>query len=244
MILDVPLAALLALAAAVFVGAAVQGLVGLGLGLVLAPMTGLVAPELIPGLPLWLAMSLPLLTLTRDWRHVDWRGLSWAVGARVPGTALGVVLVASVSAIALNVVVGVVVLLAVVLSSYSVSFAPRPPALIAAGLVSGVSGTASSIGGPPMAVLYQREPPDVLRSTLGVYFVVGAALSLIGLTITGQLPGRDLLVALVLVPALVLGFLASVPLRRRLDPARVRVAVLILCALSAVTLILRSLLAG
>ena len=48
--------ALIALVAAVLIGAAFPGVVGLGLGLVLAPVTGLVAPQLLPGLALWLAM--------------------------------------------------------------------------------------------------------------------------------------------------------------------------------------------
>jgi hypothetical protein len=56
-------------------------------------VTGLVAPQLLPGLALWLAMLLPLFTLTRDWCSTDWWGLSWALAARIPGTAIGVWLV-------------------------------------------------------------------------------------------------------------------------------------------------------
>ena len=44
-----------------------------------------------------------------------------------------------------------------------------------AGLVSGVAGTATSIGGPPLAMLYQHRHPQVLRPTLAVFFLLGAA---------------------------------------------------------------------
>ncbi|MDQ3307524.1 MAG: sulfite exporter TauE/SafE family protein, partial [Actinomycetota bacterium] len=61
---DAEVAAILALA--VVVGAAVQGLVGLGLGLVAAPVTALAAPQMMPDLLLWLAFVMPLVTLVRE----------------------------------------------------------------------------------------------------------------------------------------------------------------------------------
>ena len=53
-------------AATIVVGAAVQGLVGLGLALVAAPVTMLLEPALMPDLLLWLAMLFPFLALTRE----------------------------------------------------------------------------------------------------------------------------------------------------------------------------------
>jgi hypothetical protein len=47
------------LAATLVVGATVQGLVGLGLGLVAAPVTMLLEPSLMPDLLLWLALAPP-----------------------------------------------------------------------------------------------------------------------------------------------------------------------------------------
>jgi uncharacterized protein len=114
--------------------------------------------------------------------------------------------------------------------------------LPAAGFVSGITGTATSIGGPPLAILYQHHPPKVLRPTLAVYFAVGAALSLVGLGIAGQLRLDTLLLAVLLCPLLVLGQLLSMPVRRRLPEKAVRAAVLAVCAASALALLVRSLL--
>ena len=44
------------LAAVVLLGALVQSVVGLGLGLLVAPMAAIVHPEWVPVLPLWLAL--------------------------------------------------------------------------------------------------------------------------------------------------------------------------------------------
>src|SRR5690348_6828907 len=93
MILGVEWWVLALLALTFTVGATTQGLVGMGVGMVGAPVTALVDPQLVPELLLWIALAMPVVTLTRDRHAIDWRGLCWAVPARIPGTALGVLLV-------------------------------------------------------------------------------------------------------------------------------------------------------
>ncbi|MBA2772424.1 MAG: sulfite exporter TauE/SafE family protein [Nocardioidaceae bacterium] len=238
--LGISVSVLAVLAVTVLVGSAVQGLVGLGVGLVAAPVTALLAPELMPGLLLWLAAALPLVTLLRDHHDIDWRGLGWSVPGRVPGTVLGVAVVAWFSDRQLGVAVGLMVLVAVVLTFKTVRLPVNKVTLVAAGFVSGVTGTATSIGGPPMALLYQHREPRQIRSTLAVYFVFGAALSLIGLAVAGSLEVRELLLSLLLAPCLVVGSVVSVVLRRRLDPGTIRYGVLAVCGLSALVLLVRS----
>ena len=144
----------------------------------------------------------------------------------------------------LGAAVGAMVLLAVVLSVREVRVALTPRSLLAAGAVSGVAGTATSIGGPPLALLYQHHPGPVVRATLAVYFCVGALLSLAGLALVGEVRSRELVWALVLAPGLAVGFALSGPLRRHVDAGRTRKAILALCAASAVVLIVRSLVAA
>lgn len=229
------------LATTLTVGAAVQGLVGLGLGLVTAPVIALVAPALMPDLMLWMAGLLPLVTLARERDQVDWRGLAWSLPARVPGTAVGVVCVATFTDQQLGFAVALMVLLAVLFTARSVVVPVTRTMLVAAGFVSGVAGTATSVGGPPLAVLYQHRPPEQIRCTLAVYFLAGAALSLAGLGAAGALDGRDALLALALVPSLVLGFAAARLLRPHLDPRHTRTGVLMVCGGSATVLLARSL---
>jgi uncharacterized membrane protein YfcA len=240
MILEVPLEHLALLAFVAFVGAAVQGVAGLGIGLLLAPVAGVIEPSLLPGLPLWLAAAMPLLTLTRDVQHVEWKALAWALPARVPGTAVGVAVVGMASADQIGVFVGVTVLLAVALTVNTIEIKVSPTSLAGAGFVSGVTGTATSIGGPPLAILLQKWPASQTRGTLGAYFLAGAGFSLAGLFVSGQLAARDLDVALMLLPAVALGFLASLVLRHRVPVAYMRAVLLAVCAASALLLVIRS----
>ena len=84
---------LVVLGLAAVMGAFVQAVVGLGMGLVAAPVVGLLAPSLVPTLPLWLALLISGLMLAGERAHIDWRALAWALPARVPGTLVGAWLV-------------------------------------------------------------------------------------------------------------------------------------------------------
>jgi uncharacterized membrane protein YfcA len=101
-------------------------------------------------------------------------------------------------------------------------------------------GTATSIGGPPLALVYQHVSGAPLRATLATYFFGGALLSLLGLAVVGELDTRDGAWALGLAPFLVLGFLLADPVRRHVDAGRTRAAVLVVCAASAAALVVRS----
>lgn len=227
--------------ATLVVAAGVQGLIGLGLGLVAAPVIALVAPELMPDLMIWLAAMMPLVTLVREHHEIDWTGLGWSLPTRVLGTVVGVVLVATVPEAGLGIGVGLMVLLSVGLSVRAVEVPANARTLSAAGFVSGVAGTATSIGGPPMALLYQHRSPAQIRSTLGLYLVAGSALSLAGLGIAGALELSTALLALSLVPALVVGFALSRLLDRRVPRHHIRTGMLLLCAASAAVVLVRSL---
>ncbi len=227
---------------AVLVGAAVQSGIGLGLGLVVAPVVSLIEPGLMPGAVIIMTTVLPLLSLIRDWSHVHWYGLAWGLPARVPGVVGGAYIVAVLDPETLGATVGGIVLLAVGVSLLPIQIRITPLSLLVTGALSGVSGTATSIGGPPLALLYQNEPAPRVRATLAGFFLVGLVMSLAGLAVSGQLQAAEVRVGLALVPLVLLGFLAGNPLARMVDAGRMRAALLVLVTISGLVLIVRSLL--
>lgn len=233
---------LLIAGAAVMAGAAVQTTVGLGLGLVAAPVISFLDPRLMPGSVLIAAVLLPMLTLLQEWRQVDWRGVAWGLPARLPGTIVGVWVVAALPPETLAGVVGAMVLGAVVLSVWSFRVRISPVSLMAAGCLSGITGTATSVGGPPIALLYQNEPPPRVRATLAAFFLFGAAFSLVALTVGGQLDTRTVAAGLAAVPCVGVGFGLGNGLRRWVGTARLRTAMLCVVAASAVGLLVKAVL--
>jgi uncharacterized membrane protein YfcA len=184
--------------------------------------------------------SLPLLILAREAWHTDWRGVSWALAGRVAGTAGGIWVLASVSLRALGIVVGTMVLAVVVLSAVKAAVPRNRATLLTAGVISGVTGTATSIGGPPVALLYQAESGPRVRATLSVFFCIGNSLALAALAATGHLPGRDVAAGLAFIGCAAAGFAVAAGLRRFLDAGRTRAAVLTAAAGSAIILIVHS----
>ncbi|MFC4531883.1 TSUP family transporter [Sphaerisporangium dianthi] len=226
---------------AVFVGAVVQGGVGFGLGLVAAPIIAVLDPTVMPGAVQIVNLTLPLFTLAAEWRTIDWRGLAYALLGRLPGSAVGAFVVVYVSTQALGVLVGVMVLVAVAVTASSVAIPRNGATLAGAGFVSGVTGTATGIGGPPMGIVYQHAKGPQIRATLALYFVLSAGQSLGLLAVVGKLPARSALAGAVLIPFMIAGFAASGPLRRFLDGGRVRAGILAVATMSALVLIGQSL---
>lgn len=103
--------------------------------------------------------------------------------------------------------------------------------------VSGMMGTATSIGGPPMAMVWQRFAGPRPRSTMGAFFLVESAMSLAALTVSGSVGLHDLRYALFLAPAAALGVLWARPAGKRLDVRRARPAATAL-ALAGATILL------
>lgn len=226
----------------VALGALVQGAVGYGMALVAAPLLALFDPALVP-VPLILLTTVhAVLAVVRDGRHADWPGVGWAMLGRLPGTALGVLAVVALSQRVFGLLVGLCVLACVVLSLITWRPSPRPRSLILAGIASGAGGTAASIGGPPIALLYQHEAGPRVRGTLSAYFVLGSVTSIAALAAAGQVTGEQVASTALLAPFLLVGFALSGPARRVLDDGWTRRAVLAVAAVSALLLIGRALL--
>jgi uncharacterized membrane protein YfcA len=226
----------------VMLGAYVQAVVGLGLGLLSAPVVALVEPSLVPVLTLWLALLISGLNLADEHEHVDWRSTAWSLPARVPGTVVGAWLVASFTEEQIGIALAVMVLIAVALSVRTLDVPLNPATLATAGFVAGATGTATSVGGPPVALLYQHGEPKVVRATLSVFFFIGVILSLGGLAIAGSLGREPSVLALAMSPGVVLGYAVGRQTRGLVDRDVFRRGVLVVCTVSAVILLVRSLL--
>lgn len=216
-----------------------QGSVGFGANLIAVPVLALAEPDALPATLTLLIVPLALGMAWRERHRVDRSGVGWLMLGRLPGTALGAVVVAVVSGDALAVLLGGVVLAAVAMSLRLVTVPVTPVTTLGAGLASGAMGTATSIGGPPLALLYQHREGPVLRSTLGVVFALGTVVSLAAQAAAGVVAAWHVLLAAALLPGTLAGLAVSGVIARRLDGRRLRPAVLGFAAATAVAAIVR-----
>ena len=135
----------------------------------------------------------------------------------------------------------VLILLAVALSASGIHIRVTGWNLVAAGIISGVMGTISGIHGPPMALLYQREKGNIVRTTLAAFFVMAYAIALIALGTIGLFGRKELLLGLALAPGVVAGYVAARFSTKLLDQGYwLRLAILTVAFLSAIALMFRN----
>jgi uncharacterized membrane protein YfcA len=224
------------------VGAAVQGSVGFGLALIAAPLLLIIDRNLVPGPMLAASLVLTLLVAWRDRRSMDTGGIGWALMGRVLGTVPAVLALAAVSARSFDLFFAALVMMAVALSLAHPDLRPTRGAIFTAGAVSGFMGTISSIGGPPVALVYQHETGARLRGTLSGYFVIGCLMSIAALAVAGLFGKEDLVLSALLVPGILAGFAVSRWTRHWADRGATRPLVLILSFASATFVLVRALL--
>jgi uncharacterized membrane protein YfcA len=224
----------------VAVSAVLQGSVGFGFSILAAPLLLLLDPRLVPG-PLLVAGLFLIVFLTFRERHsIDGSGLKWAFAGLVPGTMGGALILAALPDRELALFFGGLVLLAVLLSVAGLHFAPTPPVLAGAGLLSGLMSATSSISGPPMALVYQHKPGASLRGTLSGYFLASTTFSILALGGVGHFGYEELALALPLLPAVLVGFWVSKWTIPVLDRGYTRPGVLLLSSGAALVVIIKA----
>lgn len=224
----------------VTLGSAVQGTLGFGANLLITPVLAAVEPEAVPATPMLLIVPLAALMVWREHHGVDRRAVGLLMLGRLPGTVAGAAVVAAVAAGTLSVLAGLGVLAAVATSLASASVPVTTSTILATGVVSGAMGTATSIGGPPVALLYQHHEGRRLRATLAATFLLGVVVSLAALAFAGEVTGDHARLALALVPGTLAGVVASGRLTGLVDRGGwLRPAVLAFATVTAVVAIAR-----
>jgi uncharacterized protein len=222
--------------------AIVQGAVGFGMGLLSIPFLVYLDLRFVPGPMLVAALALHMLVLRRDHSGVDRSGLAMLLGGRVLGTIPAALLLAHLPVDGMKVLLAAIVVAGAVMAALHSGGPSTRSVLFNAGIASGFMGTAAGLGGPPVALVYQRAPGLRLRGTLAAYFIVGTVMSLGALAWAGRFGTQEIGLSAFLIPGTVLGYLMSRRAAAYLDSGRTRLAVLTVSALSAVSVIVTVLL--
>lgn len=227
-------------AIAVLFGSAMQGLSGVGLGMVAAPIMILISPSIGPGPVLVLSMLLSIIMLRRERSGIDRPGLTLTMTGRIIGSIAAAYAYTLLPHDAYGLIFGVMILFGVGLTWSGFEVRRTRTNMVLAGITSGVMGTLTSAGSPAIALIYHKAGGDTVRSTLAAFFFLSSLISIMLLIVSGGFPVNEALASLSLVPAMVAGFLLSSWLIARMTLGAVRNLVLGVSALSATALILRS----
>jgi uncharacterized protein len=233
-ILDLSVPADAGLVAVLVVGGVVKGALGVGLPLVLVPMTAqfLALPVAVALLTLPMVAANVRQTLEAGGTLGAVRRLSPILGTLVLGTAIGAHLLISVKGRALDIVVGTTFLLL----SAMLLFVPRlriarrterwASPLI--GLLAGLLGGVSAMFGPPL-IAYQiglGVDPATFVKHMAILALTATLTLLLTLGGSGALSGTDMLISGAAILPIQLGMPLGTLLRGRVPPVLFRAAVL------------------
>jgi uncharacterized membrane protein YfcA len=238
---QLPLWQILAANGAIALGAFVQSGAGFGMALVAVPLLALINTDFVPA-PFILVGFLQVVIMAVQNRSgiVASQARNVLTGA-LAGCALAFLLLNQLQGERMGIVFGTTILAATMISCCGMKIPIVRPTLWSAGLLCGLIGTISGVGGPPLILLYQNEPGPHVRGTLGVIFAFALLFSMVALTWSGHLGQHEAILGAILVPGLVTGTLIAPPFRRYLDRTNPRPVLLTLAAAGAIALIVRDL---
>ena len=196
---------LLLAALACFIGAYVQTAIGFGMAIVAAPILFYLDSTLVPG-PL--SFVLLVMCLMNGWRFrkgLELNLLAPALLARIPGSALGVLLLTMVSQQVLAIFIAITIMLGVLVRLKDIALPMTRTNLAIGGFLSGVMGTSTTIGGPPIVLVMHGPDIHRIRANLAGFFVVSTLMSVGALVLGGYFTLEHLQISLPLVPAALLG---------------------------------------
>ncbi|MGZ9899445.1 TSUP family transporter [Shewanella gaetbuli] len=224
----------------IFLGAITQSLIGFGLAVVASPLLYIVDPQLVPAPVIFMGFAISLLTLMRERGHLEFNGLQYALLGRIPGGFLGAALLLFAPQPILGLAIAAIVLIAVLLSVLKLSAPVNRLTLFIAGIVSGIFGNIAAIGGPPMAILLSGKDAGQFRAALSAFFIFSSLIAFTILAMVGLVEMKHIWLSFMLLPSVCAGFLVAGRLVGRVDKQKTRNATLLLCTVSALVLIGKS----
>jgi uncharacterized protein len=172
---------LLLAALACFTGAYVQTAIGFGMAIIAAPLMFYLDPALVPG-PL--SFVILMMCLINGWRFrkgLELNLLAPALLARIPGSLVGVWLLGVMSQSWLAILIAFTIMLGVLVRLCNLALPTNGATLSLGGFLSGVMGTSTTIGGPPMVLVLHGADMHRIRANLAGFFLVSSLMSVIAL---------------------------------------------------------------
>ena len=206
----------------VLLAATLQAATGIGFAMVAVPLLALISLAWVPAPMLICNIALSLIVLARGRGALDPAERSPLIIGLTIGTVLGAAILTILDESLLGVLIGGIIVTAVTASLLTPPIRITPPRVLVGASMGGVVGVIAAMHGPPLVLLYQREPPEKVRATMAVVFIFGGALALASLWLAELLGPEQIWRGLLLLPGVVAGFVIGRIIGGRMSPGSVR----------------------
>ncbi|MEM1112451.1 MAG: sulfite exporter TauE/SafE family protein [Pseudomonadota bacterium] len=214
-----------------------QSSVGYGFGLFAVPLLLIIDAQFVPA-PLILAslLAMALVAVQNRLALVGQRIWPLLLGFLI-GAPVGAHIVASIDRAFFAYLVGATVAVGLLVSLTKLSVPLNSTSQFLSGVLSNVLGTATGMGGAPIALLYQHEEGPKIRAVLSSVFLVGSALSLAALWWVGLVTSNTFAMSSYLLPGTLLGVFLGRFIAPVIDSGFSRAAILVVTVLSVAYLV-------
>lgn len=220
-------------------GAIAQSAIGLGFGIP-ACFLVLLEPSMVPSciilMGTFLAFSNALLSL-KDIIKVD---LIYAYFGRLIGSFMAMPLIfLTLGTKNYLIIFGTLLLVATYMSIKKWNIVANKKNITIAGTISGLMGTLTGIGGPPMALVYQNSSARKVVATLNMFFGVGALFSVILFIYYDLINLPEVMKSIYLSPALIIGtYIGRREMVKKFVDKNLKNLIIAVCFVSAFVIIL------
>ena len=214
---------LAAVLAVLFFATFVRSTFGFGEALLAVPLLSLAMPvDVAAPVAVLVSITVSIVALTRDWRHVHARSAARLVLATLVGTPLGLLLLTHAPEAVVKAILGVLIAvfsLYLLLGRKTVALKDDRSAW-GFGFAAGVLGGAYGMNGPPLVIYgtLRGWSPQHFRATLQGYFLPASVMALIGYAVAGLWTPEVTHYFLLSLPVVIAGIVAGRSANRKMNP--------------------------
>lgn len=186
--------------------AVVQAALGMSYGMVAAPLLALIDPVFVPVPTIMIGMLTSSAGAWSERESIIWPEVRAATVGRLCGILLAcVVIFAAIDESQFILVFGLLTASAVAISASGWRLRLTEKSLFSMGGLSGLMGTITGVGAPPLALVYSARAAHTARPTLAAIFALGCGFSVMGLAAIGWVGTLQLLICAAMLPGMLFG---------------------------------------
>ena len=224
-----------------FLGAFLQTITGIGLAIIAVTLLFFLQPEYIPSSILIIATTLSVLNAFRFFSDINKKALILAIMGRIPGIFIAILLFQQFNNFVINIFIGSFIIFYSFLDFFRLQQLSWKKTIIG-GFFSGITGTLSGIGGPPLGIVLKNLPQKSFISTIACYFIFGNSLSLGALFFIKKAASNQIFFALFCLPGCLLAFKLAPYFIEKMPKKIFENLIKIFCIIAGVVVIIKALL--
>ena len=227
----------------IIIGAITQSAIGIGFGIP-AGILVMLEPSMVPSCIILMGSFLALSNAMLSYKDIIKVDLIYSYTGRVIGSILAMPLIfLTLGTDYYLIVFGVLLLIATYLSAKKWNIVATKKNITIAGTASGLMGTLTGIGGPPMAIVYQNSSATKVVATLNMFFGIGALFSVLLFIYFDLINLPEVMKSIYLAPGLVIGtYIGRRRIVREFVNRNLKNLIITVCFISAFVIILDAIL--